>query len=176
MNRCFDMGVPNLTSSERTKAIRNREIFQTFTDQVEDSISLANEKNRDIKVSKSNQIIFKDQETQLRYTKGLYEDALCGDDSDCIFIDKEGDGFGRENRILDLYQGEYTVQDTSGVEIDVSGELTFKLQYLEPLGSYYDLGCDRIQNYLEYTTISGEKPDRDNFNFKYPLSLYIDNE
>lgn len=174
MNRCFDLGTPNISSSDRTKNKRNRAIFQSFSDKIEDNINV-NEQSKNIQVSNGNQIIFSSQETQLSYTKGLYEDALkCGNDSDCIFIDKEGDGFGRENHIVDLHQGRFTVQDTSGIDISVNGEFTFQLNYIEPLGAYFDIGCDRIQNYLEYTTISGEKVTRNNFNFKYPLALYVE--
>lgn len=173
MNRCFDLGTPNISSSDRMKHKRNRVIFQSFSDKIEDNINV-NQQSKNIKVSDGKQIIFANQEMQLSYTKGLYEDALKCGNSSCIFIDKEGDGFGRENHIVDLHQGEFTVQDTSGVNISVSGEFTFELTYIEPLGAYFDIGCDRIKNYLEYTTISGEKVTRNNFNFKYPLALYVE--
>jgi hypothetical protein len=174
MNRCFDLGTPNISSSDRTRNKRNLAIFQTFSDKIEDNIDV-NKQSKNIKISDGNQIIFSNQETQLSYIKGLYEDALkCGDDHECVFIDKEGDGYGRENHITDLYQGRFTIQDTSGVDINVDGEFTFQLNYIEPLGAYFDIGCDRIQNYLEYTTLSGEKITRDNFNFKYPLALYVE--
>lgn len=175
MKRCFDTGVPKLSSSDKIYAKRNRVIFQGFSDDVETDLDSVNQRNHSIKVSDSNQVIFNNQTIQLQYIKGLYEDALeCGGDASCVYVDKEGDGYGRENRITDLYQSLYTVQDTSGVSIDVSGLIADKLTYTSPLGAYYDIGCDRISNYLNYTTISGEPSDRDNFNFKFPLSLHVE--
>lgn len=176
MNRCFDMGTPVQSSSDKTRSRRNRTIFQSFSNDVQTDLANINERNTEIKVSESNQIVFQNQSIQLDYTKGLYEDAIaCGeDDNGCIFIDREGDGYGRENRLFDIYQAPYTIQDTSGVTIDISGVLSWNLKYIQPLGMYYDIGCDRVSNYLDYTTISGEPVDRDNFNFKYPLSLRVE--
>lgn len=176
MNRCFDMGTPKLSSQEKTQTRRNRTLFQSFEDDVKTDIDTVNERNRDVRISKSKQVIFQNQTAHLQYTLGLYEDALaCGNnDENCIFIDREGDGYGRENHLFELYQAPYTIQDTSGIVIDVSGELTWNLKYLQPLGMYYDQGCDRISNYLEYTTISGELPTRNNFNIKFPFPLHVE--
>lgn len=176
MNRCFDMGIPVQSASDKVDRTRNRTLFQSFSNDVQTNLSTVNDKNQQIKVSKQNQIVFQNHTAQLNYTKGLYEDALaCGEeDNGCIFIDREGDGFGRENRLTDLYQTEYTRQDTSGVSIAVDGLIATNIRFIQPLGMYYDIGCDRVSNYLDYTTISGEPVDQDNFNFKYPISLHIE--
>lgn len=169
------MGVPQVSSSEHAKHKRNRTIYQVFEQDLEVGIDYTNERNREIRISESNQVVFQNQGMQLEYTRGLYEDALaCGNDGGCFFVDKEGDGFGRENYITDLYHASSSIQDTSGITFDISGERVWDLRYLTPLGDYYKRdSCDTVPNYLEYTTISGGTVTRHQFNMKYPLALHV---